>query len=172
MSVRVFPILTLPPSSLPIPSLRSVVLLQRASRFFFSGILQSRGCNSSMRHLKVREFKQLAQEYTVYVMRPCFLCFCDSKTWGIFTSPFFSFSLVQSLSRVWLFVTPWAVAHQASLSTANSRSSCPQTHVHRVGNTIQPSHPLSSPSPPAFSLSQHQGLFQWVSSSHQVIYFI
>ena len=39
-----------------------------------------------------------------------------------------------------------------------------QTHVHWVGDTIQPSHPLSSPSPPAFNLSQHQGLFQWVSS--------
>ena len=36
-----------------------------------------------------------------------------------------------------------------------------QTHVHWVGDTIQPSHPLSSPSPPAFNLSQHQGLFQW-----------
>ena len=43
-----------------------------------------------------------------------------------------------------------------------------QTHVHYVGNAIQPSHPLSSPSPPAFSLSQNQGLLQWVSSSHQV----
>ena len=43
-----------------------------------------------------------------------------------------------------------------------------QTHVHRVGDAIQPSHPLSSPSPPALSLSQHQGLFQSVSSSHQV----
>ena len=43
-----------------------------------------------------------------------------------------------------------------------------QTHVHGVGDAIQPSHPLSSPSPPAFSLSQHQGLFQWVSSLHQV----
>ena len=43
-----------------------------------------------------------------------------------------------------------------------------QSYVHRVGDTIQPSHPLSSPSPPAFNLSQHQGLFQWVSSSHQV----
>ena len=42
-----------------------------------------------------------------------------------------------------------------------------QTHVHRVGEAIQPSHPLSTPSPPAFNLSQHQGLFQWVSSSHQ-----
>ena len=43
-----------------------------------------------------------------------------------------------------------------------------QTHVHRVGDAIQPSHPLSSPSPPAFSLSQHQGLFQHVGSLHQV----
>ena len=43
-----------------------------------------------------------------------------------------------------------------------------QTHVHRVGDSIQTSHPLSSPSPPVFSLSQHQGLFKWVGSSHQV----
>ena len=43
-----------------------------------------------------------------------------------------------------------------------------QTHVHQVGEAIQPSHPLCSPSPPAFHLSQHQNLFQWVSSSHQV----
>ena len=43
-----------------------------------------------------------------------------------------------------------------------------QIHVHQVGDAIQPSHPLSSPSPPAFSLSQHQGLFQWLSSLHQV----
>ena len=42
-----------------------------------------------------------------------------------------------------------------------------QTHVHRVSDAIQPSHPLSSPSP-AFNLFQHQGVFQWVSSSHQV----
>ena len=42
------------------------------------------------------------------------------------------------------------------------------THVHRVGNAVQPSHFLSSPSPPAFNLSHHQGLFQWVSFSHQV----
>ena len=39
---------------------------------------------------------------------------------------------------------------------------------HWVGDAIQPSHPLSSPSPPALNLSQHQGLFKWVSSSHQV----
>ena len=43
-----------------------------------------------------------------------------------------------------------------------------QTYVHRVGDAIQQSHPLLSPSPPAFNLSQHQGLSQWVRSSHQV----
>ena len=43
-----------------------------------------------------------------------------------------------------------------------------QTYVHRVSDTIQPSQPLSPPSPPALNLSHHQGLFQWVSSSHQV----
>ena len=77
------------------------------------------------------------------------------------------FSSVQSLSRVRLFVTPWTAAHQASLSITNPPVPA-QTQVHRVGDAIQPSHPLSSPSPPAFTLSHHQGLFQWVSSSHQV----
>ena len=43
-----------------------------------------------------------------------------------------------------------------------------QTHVHWVSDAIQPSHPLSSPSPPTFNLSQHQGLFKWVGPSHQV----
>ena len=43
-----------------------------------------------------------------------------------------------------------------------------QTHVHWVSDAIQPCHPLLSHSPPALNLSQHQGLFQWVSSSHQV----
>ena len=47
-----------------------------------------------------------------------------------------------------------------------------QTHVHRIGDAIQPSHPLSSPSPPAFNLSQHQGLFpmtQFFASGGQSI---
>ena len=44
-----------------------------------------------------------------------------------------------------------------------------QTHIHQVGDATQPSHPLSFPSPPAFNLSQHQGLFQWMSSLHQVV---
>ena len=57
--------------------------------------------------------------------------------------------------------TPCLPVHHQLLELA-------QTHVHWVGDSIQPSHLLSSPSPPAFNLAQHQGLFKWVSSSHQV----
>ena len=55
-----------------------------------------------------------------------------------------------------------------ALPVLHHLSECTQTHVHWVGDSIQPSHPLSSPSPPALNLFQHQGLFQWVSSSNQV----
>ena len=75
--------------------------------------------------------------------------------------------LVQSLIWVRLFVTPWTAAHKASL-VHQQLLELIQTHVHWVGDAMQPSHPLSSPSPPALNLSQHQGLFQRVSSSHQV----
>ena len=74
------------------------------------------------------------------------------------------FISVHSLSRVRLFATPWIAARQASLSITVSWS-LPKTHVHRVGDAIQPSHPLSSPSPPAPKPSQNQGLFQWVNSA-------
>ena len=73
-----------------------------------------------------------------------------------------------SVAQSCLFATPWAAAHQASLSITNSRRLPKQTHVHWVSDAIQPSHPLSSPSPPALNFSQHQGLFKWVSSSPQV----
>ena len=76
------------------------------------------------------------------------------------------FSSVQSLSLVRLFATPWIAAHQASLSITNSWSSL--RLIHRVSDAIQPSHPLLSPSPPAPNPSQHQSLFQWVNSSHEV----
>ena len=54
----------------------------------------------------------------------------------------FQFSSVQSLSRVWLFATPWIAARQAPLSITNQLPEFIQTHAHRVGDAIQPSHPL------------------------------
>ena len=69
---------------------------------------------------------------------------------------FLTCSSVQ-FSRVWLFVTPWIAARQASLSIANSRSSLKLMSIELVMPS-QPSHPLSSPSPPAPNPSQHEGL--------------
>ena len=74
------------------------------------------------------------------------------------------FSSVQSLSHVRLFATPWAAAR---LTVYHQHLDFTQIHVHWVGDAIQQSHPLLSPSP-ALNLSQHQDLFQWVNSSHQV----
>ena len=75
--------------------------------------------------------------------------------------------LVQSLSHVRLFATPWIAACQASLSITNSLGSL-RLNVHWVSDAIQPSHPLSSPSPLVPNPSQHQSLFQWVNSLHEV----
>ena len=68
-------------------------------------------------------------------------------------------------------VTPWAAARQASLSITNSQSLLKLMSI-RAGEAIQPSHPLSSPSPPAFNLSRHQGFFpmsQFFTSGGQSI---
>ena len=73
----------------------------------------------------------------------------------------FSRSVVSNSLRPMDCSTPGLPVHQQLPKLA-------QTHVHRVGDAIQQSHPLLSPSPPTFNLSQHQGLFKWVSSSHQV----
>ena len=77
-----------------------------------------------------------------------------------------TFSSVQSLSCVRLFVAPWTSAQ--GFPVQHQLLELTQTHVHQVGDAIQPSHPLSSPSPPTFNLSQHCGLFKWVSSLYQV----
>ena len=68
--------------------------------------------------------------------------------------------VVQSLSHIQLFATPWTAAHQPPLSITIPEFA--QTHVYWVSDAIQPSHPLSSPSSLALSLSQNQSLFQWV----------
>ena len=82
-----------------------------------------------------------------------------------FESYVYQFSSVtqswQTLCKPMECSTPGFPAHHQLLETT-------QTHVHRISNAIQSSYPLSSPSPPTFNLSQHQGLFHWVSSSHQM----
>ena len=80
----------------------------------------------------------------------------------------FCFSIpvvIQSLSHVWL-CDPWTTACQASLSFTKSQSLLKFMSIQSV---MPSKYALSNASPPAFNLSQHQGLFQWVGSSHQVV---
>ena len=94
-----------------------------------------------------------------------FLFPCACRSYVILHSKW-EISSVQSLSRVQLCdpmdcsAPGLPVHHQLPEST--------QTHVNWVNDAVQPSHPLSSPSPPAFNLFQLQGLFKWVSSLYQV----
>ena len=88
------------------------------------------------------------------------------------TSPFFShlLSSVQfsSVSQSCPTLCDPMNRSMPGLPVHHQLPECTQTHVHWVRDAIQPSHPLSSPSPPAPNPSQHQSLFQWVSSSHEV----
>ena len=76
--------------------------------------------------------------------------------------------IVHSLSCVWLFATPWTAAFQASLSFTISQGLLKLMSTEMVMPSNHLILPLSPASLPALSLSQHQGLFQWVASSHQV----
>ena len=76
-------------------------------------------------------------------------------------------SSVQLFIHAWLFATPTDCS-TPGFPIHHQLHELAQNHVNRVGDAIQPSHPLLSPSPLAFNLSQHQGLFQWVSSSYQI----
>ena len=120
--------------------------------------------NSVTKHLMraqfCQAFWQLNRKYRTMIT-------CDLfKSLSLFICVSVQFSSVQLLSRVRLCnpmnrSTPGLpVHHQLQEFT--------QTHVHWVSDAIQPSYPLSSPSPPALSLSQNQGLLKWVSSSHQM----
>ena len=84
----------------------------------------------------------------------------------IFLQHCFIVAVVQSLSHVQLFAAPWTAACQASLSNTNTWGLLKLMSI--VGDAIQPSHPLSTPSPPTYNLSQHHSLFKWIRSSHQI----
>ena len=108
-------------------------------------------------------------------------CLENPMDWGVW------WATVHGVAKSWTRLNEFTIYFSVSLVTQSSPTLCnpmnhstpglpvhhqllefPQSHVHRVSDAIQPSHPLLPPSPPALNLSQHQGLFQWVSSLHQV----
>ena len=122
-------------------------------------------------NLKIESIKQLYIQHNIYIIyREWNTEIClnieESHKHTYCTIAFILFSSIQSLSHVRLWdpmncSSPGLPVHHQLLEFT-------YTHVHWVSDAIQPSHPLLSPSPPALNLAQHQGLFQWVSSSHQV----
>ena len=104
----------------------------------------------------------------------CFWILCQHLSHGFIYSNFytcfisFQFSSVQYSCSVLSDLCDPMNRSTPGLPVHHQLPEFTQTHVHRVSDAIQPSHPLSSPSPPAPNPSQHQSLFQWVNSLHEV----
>ena len=95
--------------------------------------------------------------------------YCRLGVWSWFHLTTVQFSLVAQCPTL---CDPMDCMQHTRLPCPSPTPRTWSNHVHKVGDAIQPSHPLSSSSPPAFNLSQPQGLFQWVSSSHQVAWVL
>ena len=104
---------------------------------------------------------------------PHCLCYfgCCLVTKRLFSTMVIQFSSVQFVTQSCLTLCDSMDCSMPGLPVHHQLSESTQTHVQWVSDAIQLSHSLSSPSPPAFNLSQHQGLFKWVRSSHQVLGF-
>ena len=113
-----------------------------------------------------------------YFCIPFFSVFCGFS-WPFIRFHFLSFISIQLYFFLYIIIissvaqsclTLWDPMNHSTpgLPVHHQLPESTQTHVHWVGDAIQPSHPLLSPSPPALNLSQHQGLFKWVSSSNKV----
>ena len=136
------------------------------------------GCHFLLQFSRVDSFKQ-NMHFNIYW--PCAACKHCARCWDSRDGDDLSFrgqsvgkqvcsqfcTLIKNLLNDFQFSCSVVSNSLQPHGLQHARLPCPsptpefvQTHVHRVSNAIQPSHPLSSPSPPAFNLSQHQGLFQ------------
>ena len=98
------------------------------------------------------------------------LVFCSFRWWGLSHDQLFFYDCYCCCSVAQLCLTLWDPmdCSPPGFPVLHCLLEFAQIHVHWIGDAIQPSHLVLPPSPPAFNLSPHQGLFQWVSSSHQV----
>ena len=122
---------------------------------FFRGSSQPRG------FYKVRKIKELAQSHKIGNRVIIWI----QVSWSTEIKLLHIFS---SVAQLCLTLCDPMNRNTSGLPVHHQLLESTQTHVYWDSDAIQPSHPLLSPSPPALNLSQHQGLFQWVSSSHQV----
>ena len=107
------------------------------------------------------------QILVAYKTKGLFFMHTTHPSWtGHIPAPHLHFQFSSFAQSCPTLCNPITAVFEASMSIADSQFT--QNHINWVGDTIQPFHPLSSPSPPTFNLSQNQGLFQSVSSSRQV----
>ena len=139
--------------------LRELVMDREAWSAAIHGVAKSRTRLSDWTELNIIVFNVIV----TFNKRFFSICHCKKVTKKLYACVL---SSLQSLSCVQLFEIPWTAACQASLSITNSRSSLRLTSIE----SVMPSRHLIllSPSPPAFNLPQHEGLFKWIGSSHQV----
>ena len=149
----------------------------------FQGIFPPQGSNPGLLHCR-QIFYQLSHQGSPRILKWVACLFSRGSSWprnwtrvSCIAGRFFTswatreaHRTVQFSSVVQSCATPcYPMNHSTpGLPVHHQHSGSTQTHVHWVGDAIQPSHPLSFPSPPALNLAQHQGPFKWVSSSHQV----
>ena len=129
---------------------------------FFLEDLKDTGAGQATIHTVAKSWTKVASTM---------ISFLSQNSYPSATTPRFNLSVTIQFSSVaqWC-LTLWDPMEDSTpgLPVHHQLSEFTQTHVHRVGDAMQPSHRLSSPSPPAFNLSQLRGLLQWVGSSHQV----
>ena len=151
------PMIPLHPSNTGVPSLLSCMVPPSICQYLCRSL-----CTLHLTPLHLGNFYLPLAQHFLWKVCPVTTLQWESSNHR-FSSVQFS-SVAQSCPTL---CDPMNCNHQASLSITNSQST-PKNHVHWVSDAIQSSPPLLSPSPSALNLSQHQGLFQWVSSSHQV----
>ena len=111
-------------------------------------------CSLGQNKLKSKTIRKAYSYFNFYIWYVYYITHCDLEFSSVTQS-------CPTLCDPMNLTTPGLPVHHQLLELT-------ETHVHRVSDAIQPSHPLSSPSPPAPNHSQHQSLFQWVNSSHEV----
>ena len=125
----------------------------------------SPGCSMEglMLKVKLQYFGHLCKDLTHWKRLWCW------ERLNLFFLSISPFSSVQFISVTQLFLTPCDPMDHSmpGLPVHHQLQEFTQTHIHWVGDALQPSHPMPSPSPPALNLSQHQSLFQWVISLHR-----